>query len=276
MAKKEKKEKKEKAAKGAQPGNAGASPDGGKSGGVIYSAAALLSALLVIAFVIGGFLFFIVKADVFGVSDTYRDSIEKIPVLSLALPEIAKIDPSDMTFEELVAKFEAEAGKNDALSAEIDAANDRIEELSQAKSEFDAMTLVLEEKNSQLERQVALLEANKKELDDMRYDVERTVASGDKAAFAKYYESVSPEVAQEIYAQALQEEKGDEEKKRFIKLFETLDTKTSAQIIETLGPSRIDFITETLNAVKRDIAAEIIGQLNAELAAQVTLRLSGN
>ena len=268
MAGKEKKEKEKKAKATDKPE--------GKSGGLLYSIAALLSALLVIGVVIAGFLFFIVRMNAFGVSDTYRDAFKKIPLLNMALPALANEDPSEMTFDELVAKVKAQSEQNDALQNEIDAANDRIEELSKVKGEFDAMELVYIEKNTQLENQIAELEANKKQLDDLKYELERDIASGDKAAFAKYYETVSPEIAQEIYAQSINEAKSNDEKKKFIKLFETMDTKTSAQIIETLGSSRIDFITETLKAVKKDIAAEIIGQLNAELAAQVTIRLSGN
>ena len=251
--------------------------EGEKSGGgLVFAIVSLLSALLVIAAVLAAFLFVIVKFNVLGVADTYRSSIEKVPVLNLALAREDVSDPEEMTLEELIGKYNAKVAENDELRSDVDYANSRIDELSKAKNDYDAQTMIYNEKTSQLEQKVMTLEAEKKQLDDMKYDLERAIAAGDKEAFAQYFETVSPEVAQEIYSQIIQGQKSDDEHKKFISLFQTLDTKASAQIIETLGSSRIDFITETLSAVKKDIAADIIGQLTPNLAAQVTLRMSGN
>ncbi|MDR3119898.1 MAG: hypothetical protein LBU58_00955 [Clostridiales bacterium] len=275
MAKKEKAAKKRKTAD-ADGAFAGESQK--KGGGLVFAAVSLLSALLVIGAVLAGFLFFILRMNVLGVADTYRDAIEKVPVLNLALPkqEGEEADPAQMTFEDLVKRYDATVADKEKLEKDIEAANARVEELSRAKSEFDAQALINNEKTAQLEKKVADLEAEKKQLDDMKYDLERIAAEGDKAAFAKYFEGVSPEVAQEIYAQVMQEQKKSDETAEFLKTFQTLDTKAASQILETLGAVRIDFITETLRGLKRDIAADIIAQLTPELAAQVTLRLAGN
>ena len=245
-----------------------------KGGGVLFAFVSLLSALLVIAVVLAGFLFAVVKLNVLGVADTYRDELTKVPVLSIALPKEVKTDPDEMTLDELAAAYNASLRENDSLKNDIDSANRRIEELSRAKSEFDAQIIINEEKTEQLKERVLALEAEKKKLGDMKYELERAIAAGDKDAFSKHFESVSPEVAMEIYAQIVRENKSNEEQRRFIKLFETIDTKASAAIVETLGSPRIDFICETLGAVKKDIAADIIAKLPPELAAQITLRLS--
>jgi len=247
-----------------------------KGGGIVFALVSLLSALLVIAAVLGGFLFMIVRMNVLGVADTYRDNIANVPVLNLALSAEEKTDPSEMTFEELAAVYDTKLAENEGLKNDLDMANKRIEELSQAKSELDAQILINNDKTDQLQQQVLTLEANKKQLDDMKYDLDRIIAAGDKDAFARYFEGVSPEVAQEIYAQIIKEQRDEDEKKQFIKLFQSLDTKASAEIIETLGSSRIDFITDTLSSIKRDVAAEIIASLTPELAALITLRLAGN
>jgi len=268
MAKKEKKEK-VKREKNAESGVK-------KGGGFLFAVVSLLSAILVIGAVLAGFLFMIVKINALGVADTYRDSIANIPVLNLALPKEEKADPAEMTFPELLAVYETKIAENDELKDEIDNANRRIEELSQAKSELDARIMINDEKTDQLLQQVLTYEANKKQLDDLKYELDRIIANGDKEAFARFYEVVNPEVAQVIYTQIVQEEKSGEEKTKFIKLFQSIDTKVSAEIIETLGSGRIDFITDTLAALKRDVAAEIIANLTPELAAQITLRLSGN
>jgi len=245
-------------------------------GGILYSLVSLLAALLVIAAVLGGFLFMLIRMNVLGVADTYRDSIQNIPVLNLALPKEGITDPNEMTFAELLNVYNASLAENNRLKNEINEANRRIEELGLAKSEYDANILINDEKTERLQQLLLDHEANRKQLDDMRYELERAAAAGDQDAFAQYFETVSPEVAQDIYAQIITERRINEEQKEFIKLFQSLDTKTSAQIIETLGSARLDFITDTLGAIKRDIAAEIIQNLSPEMAAQITLRLSGN
>ena len=275
MAKKEKKvkEKKVKAQKTVdQNGDAGEK----KGGGFIFAIVSLLASLLVIVAVLAGFLFVIVKFNALGVAETYRDSIAKVPLLNIALPQEEKTDPAEMTFSELMAVYDTKIAENEELKGDLDNANKRVEELSKAKSELDAQLMIDGEKTEQLMQQVLAYEANKKQLDDLKYDLDRIIAEGDTEAFAKYYEGVSPEVAQEIYAQIIQTQKSDDEKTKFIKLFQTLDTKASAQIIDTLGSARIDFITDTLGSLKKDVAAEIIANLTPELAAQVTLRLAGN
>jgi hypothetical protein len=275
MAKKEKKvkEKKEKVQKSADL-NGDSSEK--KGGGFIFAIVSLLASLLVIVAVLAGFLFVIVKFNALGVAETYRDSIAKVPLLNIALPQEEKTDPAEMTFSELMAVYDSKIAENEELKGDLDNANKRVEELSKAKSELDAQLMIDGEKTEQLMQQVLAYEANKKQLDDLKYDLDRIIAEGDTEAFAKYYEGVSPEVAQEIYAQIIQTQKSDDEKSKFIKLFQTLDTKASAQIIDTLGSARIDFITDTLGSLKKDVAAEIIANLTPELAAQVTLRLAGN
>jgi hypothetical protein len=280
MAKKEKKKKDKKKkpdeikAPDAAPAEAGARVKSG--GGALFAAASLFSALFVIAAVLAGFLFLIVKMNAMGVADAYEDEIAKIPLLNMALPDRVKTDPSEMSQSELATVYNAAISENERLKIDIEGANRRIDELSRAKSEFDAQIMINDEKTEQMRQQVLSLEADKKKLGDMKYDLERLIAAGDKEAFARYYEEVSPEVAQEIYAQIMREIRADDEKRQFIKLFGALDTKASAQIIETLGSARIDFICDTLSSVKKDIAAEIISSLSPELAARVTLRLSGN
>ena len=249
---------------------------GKRGGGFLFAVVSLLSAILVIGAVLAGFVFFVVKMNVLGVADTYKDSIANTPILNMALPKEVKDDPSEMTLEELIVVYEASLAENESLKLEINDANKRIDELSQAKSEFDAQIMINNEKTVQLQQQLLAHEANKKQLDELKYDLERIIATGDKNAFAEYFERVSPEVAQEIYAQIIQEQKSNDEKKQFIKLFESLETKASADIIETLGNTRIDFITDTLGSIKKDVAAEIIAKLTPELGASVALRLAGN
>ncbi|MDR1440692.1 MAG: hypothetical protein LBJ10_12080 [Clostridiales bacterium] len=260
-----------------QGGDAAAFSEGKQGGGAVFAIVSLLSALLIIAVVLAGFMFFILKMNVMGVADTYREALEKVPLLNLALPPkegespaLEEMAPEDLA--EMVRKLEADKAALESQKAQADA---EIERLRKFEDEYNALVLVNNEKTDSLQRQSDALAAEKKTLEEMRYELERLAAEGDTAGFAKYFEGVSPEVAQEIYAQIMQQQQAGEQSKDFIKMIEAVDTKATAAIFESLGNARIDLIVETLKSMKRDIAAEIIAQLTPALAASVTTRLAG-
>jgi hypothetical protein len=282
MAKASKKPEKEKKAKKQKKKNqdaaafAGDSNDGGGGSGILFAIASLLSALLIIAVVLAGFMFFILKMNVLGVADTYREAIEKVPLLNLALPapegEETKLE--EMSAEELAGRIQSLESENAALAAEKTQSQAEIERLRKFEDEYNALLLVNDEKAASLKKQSDELAAEKKRLEDMSYDLGRMAAEGDREGFAKYFESVSPETAQEIYAQIVQQRQAADQNKEFIKMIEAVDTKATAAIFESLGNARLDLIVETLKSMKRDLAAEIIAQLTPELAASVTTRLA--
>ena len=246
-----------------------------KGGGILFAIISLISALLVIAVVLLGCLFFVIKTNLMGVSDTYRDAIEKVPLINLALPqeEIESV-PENMTFEELVKRCETLESEKKALEDQEKKLLSDMAELRKFQDEYNGLVIVNEEKTGALEKRVADLEAEKKMLEDRKYEVERLIAEGDKEGFARYFETVSPEVAQEIYAQIVRGNQTNAEAKEFIKLYETMDTSASAEIFEKLGTERLDLIAETLRGMKRDIAVEILAGMSPEFAAAVTLRLA--
>ncbi|MDR1060128.1 MAG: hypothetical protein LBL83_02705 [Clostridiales bacterium] len=272
--KKPKKEKKEKK----QRTDAAAFSDGKpKGGGVVFAAVSLLSALVIIAAVLAGFLFFILRTNLMGVADTYRDAIEKVPLLNLALPEQEGAEPEleERSPEELAGMIRQLEAEKAALAEEKARSDEEAARLRKFEDEYNALMLVNGEKTASLQRQSDELAAEKKSLEETRYELERLAAEGDAEGFAKYFEGVSPEVAQEIYAQVVQQRQAGEQNKDFIKMIEAVDTKATAAIFESLGNARLDLIVETLKGMKRDIAAEIIAQLSPALAASVTTRLAG-
>jgi flagellar motility protein MotE (MotC chaperone) len=248
-----------------------------KGGGVAFAIVSLFSALLIIAVVLSGFLFFILKMNLMGIADTYREALAKVPLLNLALPaaegEEQKLE--EMSVEELVAANKSLESENAALEAQKAQSDAEIERLRKFEDEYNALVLVNNEKSASLQKQGDELAAEKKRLEDMSYDLERKAAEGDAEGFAKYFEGVSPEVAQEIYAQVVQKRQESEQSKEYIKLIESMDAKATAAIFESLGVGRIDLIADTLKGMKRDAAGEIIAQLSPALAASVTTRLAG-
>ena len=279
--KKPKKAKKDKTKKGKldQKGKrieseASYSSESSKGGGVIFSIISLLSALIIIAVVLFGSLFILIKMNVMGVADTYKDSIAKVPLLNLALP--VEEEAEEVTFETLQRDVNALRKENDSLKQREELSLAELERLRKFEDEYEARMMVTDERTRSLEQQVATMEAEKRRTDEARYEIERMVAEGDKDGFAEYFEMVEPSVARDIYSQIMQEKKASDEANEFIKLYEGIEAKTTAEIFEEMGLSRLDLVVECLRGMKRDIASEIISEMSVEYAAAVTLRLAGD
>ena len=241
-------------------------------GSVLFSIISLLSALIVIAVVLFGSLFILIRMNVMGVADTYKESISKVPLLNLALPADEELE--EVTVETLSRDIEALKKENADLKKREEIALTELERLRKVEDEFEARMLVNDEKTRSLEKQVADLEADRKRIEEVKYEVERMIAEGDKEGFSEYFDMVEPAIAREIYAQIIQDQKVTGEARDFIKLYEGVEAKTTASIFEEMGLSRLDLIVECLRNMKKDVASEIISEMSVEFAAAVTLRLA--
>jgi len=287
MADKEKKPKKAKKEKGKKGrlANSDRNPEEGgvldgerkssKFGGILFAIISLLSALIIIAVVLFGFTFVLIRMNLMGVADTYKDAIRKTPLLNLALPVERPSDPKEMAFEDLLKAYSALEKENADLKSREEIALAELERLRKFEDEYQARMMVNDEKTLELEKQIADLEAQKKKTDETRYEIERMVAEGNKEGFADYFETVEPAVAREIYAQIVQEKNVGEEAKEFIKLIEGVEPSVAAGIFEAMGTGRVDLIAECLRGMKKDIAAEVLAAMSKEFAAAVTLRMAG-
>ena len=276
---KEKKEKKTKPGKekrsGRQSGDGSFDSGGGGSrgGGVLFSIISLLSALVIIFVVLFGSIFILVRINLMGVADTYKESIQRVPLLNFALPAE---EAEEITFEDLMKE-------NNALKKEIadlvrreEYSTSELERLRKFEDEYQARLMVNEEKTQNLEKQIADLQAEKRKMEETKYEIERIVAEGDKEGFAEYFEMVEPSIAREIYAQIIQEQKLTSEARDFIKLYEAVEPEKTAEIFEEMGLTRLDLIVECLWGMKKDIATEIISAMSVEFATAVTLRMAGS
>jgi flagellar motility protein MotE (MotC chaperone) len=255
---------------GDSSGGEGKSPKGG--GGILFSIISLLSALVIIVVVLSGFLFLIIKMNLLGVADTYKEPISKVPLLNLALPVVA--EPEVVTIQKVTKENEALQKENANLVKREEGMLTELEELRKFKDEYTAKMMVAEEKERSLTQQVTALETDKKKYEDTRYEIDRMVAEGDKEGFAKYFETVDPTVAREIYAQIIKEQSIAGDAKDFIKLYEAMDPAVTAGIFEEMGQSRMDLIVECLKGMKRETTTEILTAMSKEFATAVTLRLA--
>ncbi|NLL04895.1 MAG: DUF615 domain-containing protein, partial [Clostridiaceae bacterium] len=81
-------------------------PDKDKKKGLLFAVFALLTALVVIAVVVVGVSYVIIKNNVNGLADEYRDSIKNIPILKRALPHSPdEEDPENFDKEKLLVLY---------------------------------------------------------------------------------------------------------------------------------------------------------------------------
>jgi flagellar motility protein MotE (MotC chaperone) len=251
-------------------------------GGIVFAIVSLLSALLIIAVVLAGSLFFAVRVNLFGITDTYREQLSHVPGLNMAVPKVIDTsEPENLEHDDLLIAYRLLEEERDAESARAAAAEEARDSaqadaaaLRKYKDQADSQALVAKENQESIDKQRAQLEADKKKLEEMKYELERIAAQGDTEGFRQFFESVSPEVSQEIYAQIVKEQQGNDELKAFAKLYEGMDAASAASIFEQLGESRIDLIVSALRAMKRDRATEILSKMTPTFAAAVTVKLA--
>jgi len=243
-----------------------------KGGGLVFGIISLLSALLIICVVLFGFLFIIIKINFMGVADTYKESVAGVPLLNLALP--VEAEEGELTFEDVMKENTKLKKDVEDLKSKEEYALSELERLRTFEDEYQARIMVNEERTRDLEKQIADLEAEKRAMEEVRYEVERMIAEGDTEGFAQYFEMVQPSIAAEIYAQIIQKSNTSDETKSFIRLYEGIDPATTAAIFEEMGLTRLDLIVDVLNGMKREVATEVISAMNTEFASAVTLRLA--
>ena len=276
---KKEKVKKEKPVKGKKKGEVddlvlSEAEEGGKSkgGGILFGIISLLSALIIIGVVLFGFLFIIIRINFMGVADTYKESIAGVPLLNIALP--VEAEDGELTFDDVMRENNRLKKEVEDLKSKEEYALSELERLRTFEDEYQAKLMVNEERTRDLEKQIADLEAEKRGMNEVRYEVERMIAEGDTEGFAEYFEMVQPSIAAEIYAQIIQRANTSDETRNFIRLYEGIDPATTAAIFEEMGLTRLDLIVEILQGMRREVSTEVISSMDTEFASAVTLRLA--
>jgi len=235
----------------------------------IFTAAGIILLVFAITFTI------ILKSNTAGLADKYRTSIQGIPILKYALPKA--IDPEDaknLTLKELTDKYNVlRKEKQGYLSREQDL-NSQIDELLKYK--------VDEEKRTS-DATIQLTEATnlKKQVDDANVKLEAdrkafdaVVANADKQGFRTFYEQLNKETAQKVYAEIITGQKISDDTKKYVQIYEQMDTKAASKILEQLGKTKMDLVVEILKTMNKEKVSKILPEMSTDFAVDVSQRLS--
>jgi len=108
--------------------------------GFLFGLLVLLITLIVIVSVVGGVFFIVIKNNVNGLAEKYRNNLKNIPVLRMALPpppaDYDPLDPKNLKLDELIEKYNQFRKENGELAKKLEETEKALNELqsSQAKN----------------------------------------------------------------------------------------------------------------------------------------------
>lgn len=242
---------------------------------LIGGLAAFVIAVGIILLVLGGTFYILMKNNVNGVGERYRENLKDVPLLNRALPKAPDPnDPKYMSTKELTEKYSTLLKENEELNNKVAELGRQNDELNLYKNSEGAREEENEGLKKQIEEQALKLEEEKKQMAEERKKLDELIASGDKAGFKQFFENIDKENAQRIYTSIINEQKASEDTKKFVQLYENMDAAVAAKIFEQMGSSKIDLVVDILRNANKEAASEIIASMTPAFASKVTEKLS--
>ena len=202
-----------------------------------------------------------IKLDVGGFgSNVMYPVLKDVPVVNKVLPKVEE----DIVYNEDYPY----ATLTDALE-QIKALELEIQQLQESGA-ADAQTI------SDLQAEVSRLkqfEDNQVAFQGLKNQFYEEVVYGDNALsveeYRKYYESIEPEQAEQLYKQVLKSVTQDEEIQKYAAAYSAMKPAQAAGIFEAMTDD-LELAGEILWAMDSDSRGKILGAMNAEIAARIT------
>ena len=230
---------------------------GGTKGGgfstVVVTMAIILIWLAVFAILI--------KMDVghFG-SRVLYPAFKDVPVVKYILPEVQETSEENSGYGYATLAEAVEEIKR--LQAQVDEYKDA----STADNE------VVEELSAEIER-LKKFEQNQVEFESEKQRFYEEVVFSDNAPdvteYQKYYESIEPETAAELYKQVVEQTTTDEKVKEYAKAYGEMKPAQAAKIFESMTDD-LELAASILNNIDATQRGKILGAMDSEVAAMLT------
>ena len=208
----------------------------------------------------------LIKYDVGGFGSTVlRPMLKDIPGINQILPEI----PDEQAAEE-----------NNYPYKNLPEAMDRISELEAELAAANGTKKGNANYLAQLEAEVARLktfEENQLQFQKEKDKFDKEVVFNDKAPdpeeYKKYYESIDPDNAAEIYRQVVEQQ--DTEKKLIeqAEMYKNMKPEEAAAILNGMGGD-LDLVANILLHMKTKDAGAILAKMDTNMAAKITKKIS--
>lgn len=231
--------------------------EAGEKGGGFTS---FLIALVIIAIwlVIFGLL---IKMDVGGVGSMLRPYLKNIPVINQILPEAS---------DEEIAEENGYQYKN------LSEAVDRIKELENELANYQNSGNQSSQQIAQLQAEIDRLKAfeeNQAYYQQLKEAFDREVVFAENApdveAYQKWYESISPENAERLYKEVIEQLEYSRKVKDWAETYAKMDAKNAAAILEEMTGDT-DLVAQILLSMTSKQRAAILAEMDPVFAAKLT------
>ena len=139
------------------------------------------------------------------------------------------------------------------------------------------------ESNSENDAYVADLEAqaaqwkeykdNEQKFEEEKAKFYKEVVFSDQAPdineYKKYYESIDPQNAENLYKQVVEQQEKDDDMSDYVKAYSQMKPKPAAAIFDTMTDN-LELVAKILSAMKADARGDILGNMKTDTAAKVT------
>ena len=232
--------------------------EGGKKKG--KGTTAIIAAFIVVIWI--AIFALLVKLDVggFGSSVLYP-VLKDVPVLNKILPNV-----SDNSLS---------SNSGDTYST-LQEAIDRINELENSiavyKKNSDENAQTISNLTAEVER-LKTYEANQTAFETLKKRFDNEVVYTDNAPdineYKKYYESIDPQNAENLYKQVVEQQEKDDDMSDYVKAYSQMKPKQAAAIFDTMTDN-LELVAKILSAMKADARGDILGNMKTDTAAKVT------
>lgn len=227
----------------------------------------LLSAVLIFMIIIVWLaaMVILIKLDVghFG-SRILRPVLKDVPVINMILPAASDDEAANET--SLPYKNLAEAlAQIDALDATVAADQEKIQNMTEQIQEKDNEIVRLKGFEDDQERFVQLK-------NEFYNEVVYGNSAPDADTYIKWYESIDPDAAEEIYRQVVAQQQASSEIKDLATTYAEMEPASAAKILETMKGD-LDTVTKIMQEMASSDRAEIMAEMDPDFAANITKKL---
>ena len=231
-----------------------------ESGG---SKAALVFVTLIIIVIWLAILALLIKMDVGGFGSTVLAPVLKdVPYINRILPDT---DDGELGTEDTEYPYQT----LDEAVAYIKELELELQAAQEGSSENSAYVAQLESEVAKLQQ----YEQNAADFENEKAQFYEEVVFNDKAPdiseYQKYYESIDPANAEELYKEVVEQEQTDQALDDYVSTYSQMKPKEAAAIFDTMTDN-LELVAKILNKMDRQSAANILGKMDSQTAAKVT------
>lgn len=208
----------------------------------------------------------LIKLDVGGFGSTVlRPVLENVPVVNKVLPEEKMSVPG-------VGGDEEEYYGYTNLKDAVDQIRRLELELENAQSGNAGTESRIQELEAEIDR-LRTFEDNQVAFENIKNEFYNEVIYSDKGpgadAYIKYYESMDPATAENLYKQVVAQQQVDSQVQDYANAYAEMKPAAAAAIFESMQDD-LDLAAKILNAMGSDDRGKILGAMDPEVAARLT------